>query len=386
MVADQVAHVAHLNARDTTLAFVSRVRRSRTSSALKARMGWEMPWYTITDGFDSDFGVGEWHGTNAFIRDGDRVFRTYFIDNRGDEAMGSTWSYLDITRARAPGGMGGLAGGLPSDSAVRVVELARRVRERGGDPMTEHRTGTREEWLAARIELLEQEKELTRRSDELARSGRSCRGCGSTRSTSFQTDDGPKTLAELFDGRSQLIVYHLMYGPDDEAACPGCSFYSDHLDGSVAHLNNHDVTLVCASRAPLEKLQAYKRRMGWKFPWVSSDGTDFNLDFGLFTEEERRTGTGYNFGTPRSDGLKLFTGEESDDEMMGLSVFALEDGVVYHTYSTFDRGTDVLNGTWQLLDRAPKGRFEAPSEADASGDWPRRHDEYEDAAAGAAAS
>ena len=247
--------------------------------------------------------------------------------------------------------------------------------------MTEHRTGTREEWLAARIELLEQEKELTRRSDELARERQELPWVRVDEEYVFQTDDGPKTLAELFDGRSQLIVYHLMYGPDDEAACRGCSFYSDHLDGSVAHLNNHDVTLVCASRAPLEKLQAYKRRMGWEFPWVSSYGTDFNRDFALFTEEDRRKGTGYNFGTPRRVGLKLFTGEESDDEMMGLSVFALEDGVVYHTYSTFDRGTDVLNGTWQLLDRTPKGRFEAPSEADASGEWPQRHDEYEQAEA-----
>ena len=159
--------------------------------------------------------------------------------------------------------------------------------------------------------------------------------------------------------------------------CPGCSFYSDHLDGSVAHLEQRTTSRWYARRArPLEKLQAYKRRMGWKFPWVSSGGTDFNFDFGMFTEEERRTGTGYNFGTPRRAGLKLFTGEASDDEMMGLSAFALEDGVVYHTYSTFDRGTDVLNGTWQLLDRAPKGRFEATSEADASGEWPRRNDEY----------
>ncbi|MGH2978600.1 MAG: DUF899 domain-containing protein [Solirubrobacterales bacterium] len=251
--------------------------------------------------------------------------------------------------------------------------------------MTEHRTGTRDEWLAARKELLEQEKELTRRSDELARQRQELPWVRVDKEYTFQTDAGPKTLAELFAGRSQLIVYHLMYGPDDEAACPGCSFYSDHLDGSVPHLNNHDVTLACASRAPLEKLQAYKRRMGWKFPWVSSYGTDFNLDFGLFTEEDRRAGTGYNFGTPRRAGLNLFTGAD-DDEMMGLSVFALEDGIVYHTYSTFDRGTDVLNGTWQLLDRTPKSRFEAPSEKTASGNWPRRHDEYEDAVAGAAAS
>lgn len=249
-------------------------------------------------------------------------------------------------------------------------------------PMTSHTTGTREEWLAARKELLAKEKELTRRSDELARQRQELPWVRVDKEYVFQTEDGPKTLAELFDGRSQLIVYHLMYGPDDDAACEGCTFYSDHLDGSVPHLNAHDVTLVCASRAPLEKLQAYKRRMGWKFPWVSSGGTDFNFDFGLFTEEDRRTGTGYNFDTPRRAGLNLFT----DAEMMGLSVFALEDGVVYHTYSTFDRGTDVLNGTWQLLDRAPQGRFKASSEDDAAGDWPQRHDEYEDTRVGAGAS
>jgi predicted dithiol-disulfide oxidoreductase (DUF899 family) len=238
--------------------------------------------------------------------------------------------------------------------------------------MTKHRTGTREEWLAARVELLDKEKELTRRSDELAQKRQELPWVRVDEEYVFQTDDGPKALADLFDGRSQLIVYHFMYGPDDDAGCRGCSYYADHLDGAVAHLNNHDVTLVCASRAPLEKLQAYKRRMGWKFPWVSSYGTDFNLDFSLFTEEDRRRGSGYNFGTPRRAGTKA-----GDEELMALSAFALEDGVVYHTYSTFDRGTDVLNGTWQLLDRSPKGRFEAPSEADASGNWPRRHDEYE---------
>jgi predicted dithiol-disulfide oxidoreductase (DUF899 family) len=243
--------------------------------------------------------------------------------------------------------------------------------------MTEHRTGTREQWLAARKELLGKEKELTRRSDELAQERMDLPWVRVDKEYVFETDDGPKTLPELFDGRSQLLVYHLMYGPDDDAACPGCSFYSDHLDGSLAHLNAHDVTLVCASRAPLEKLQAYKRRMGWKFPWVSSDETDFNLDFGLFTQEDREKGTGYNFGTPRRKELELFTGKDTDDEMMGFSAFALEDGVVYHTYSAFDRGTDVLNGTWQLLDRAPKGRFKAPSEKDATGDWPKRNDEYE---------
>jgi predicted dithiol-disulfide oxidoreductase (DUF899 family) len=247
--------------------------------------------------------------------------------------------------------------------------------------MTTHQVGTREEWLAAREELLEREKELTRRSDELARQRQALPWVRVDEPYSFETHDGTKTLAELFDGRSQLLVYHLMFGPEDEAACPGCSFYADHLDGSVRHLNQHDVTLLCASRAPLEKLDAYKRRMGWSFPWVSSYGTNFNRNFSLFTDEQKRTGTGYNFGTPRRADLSL-----EDEELMALSAFALSDGVVYHTYSTYDRGTDVLNATWQLLDRTPRGRFKAPSEGDPPSGWPRRHDEYEDAAAGTPAS
>jgi predicted dithiol-disulfide oxidoreductase (DUF899 family) len=242
--------------------------------------------------------------------------------------------------------------------------------------MTDHKVGTREEWLAARVALLAREKELTRRSDELARERRELPWVPVEKVYRFGTDEGSKTLAELFDGRSQLLVYHLMYGPDDEAACPGCSFYADHLDGSLVHLHHHDVTLLCASRAPLEKLDAYKRRMGWRFPWVSSFGTDFNLDFGLFTEEQRRSGSGFNFGTPRRADVSLHV-----EELMALSAFALDDGVVYHTYSCYDRGTDVLNPTWQLLDRAPKGRFKAPSEAAAPAGWPGRHDEYADAGA-----
>jgi predicted dithiol-disulfide oxidoreductase (DUF899 family) len=239
-----------------------------------------------------------------------------------------------------------------------------------------HRTGTREEWLVARRELLEAEKELTRRSDELARQRRELPWVRVDKEYRFETDEGTRTLAELFAGRSQLLVYHLMFGPDDAAACPGCSFYADHLDGSLVHLAHHDVTLLCASRAPLDRLQAYKRRMGWRFPWVSSYGTDFNLDFALFTEEERRRGTGFNFGSPRRAQLDLHR-----EELMALSAFAIEDGVVYHTYSCYDRGTDVLNGTWQLLDRTPKGRSMTPSEAAPAAGWPRRHDEYDDAGA-----
>jgi predicted dithiol-disulfide oxidoreductase (DUF899 family) len=234
------------------------------------------------------------------------------------------------------------------------------------------RVGTREQWLAARKELLEREKELTRRSDELARERQELPWVPVEKEYRFETNDGTKTLAELFDGRSQLIVYHFMHGPQTPEGCPGCTFAANHFDGAVVHLNHRDVTFLCASRSPLETLNAYKRRMGWSFPWVSSGGTDFNLDFSLFTEEERRTGAGYNFGTPKRANINL-----NDEELMALSAFALEDGVVYHTYSCYDRGTDVLNPTWQLLDRAPQGRGEDFS------DWPRKHDEYEDVAAAA---
>jgi len=232
------------------------------------------------------------------------------------------------------------------------------------------RIGTREEWLAARVELLEREKELTRRSDELARQRSELPRVRIDKEYVFETEEGPKTLAELYDGRSQLLVYHFMFGPTvegwPEAGCPGCSYTADSLDGAVAHLPHRDVTFVAVSRAPLERLNAYKQRMEWSFPWVSYGDSDFNLDFSAFTDEERRTGRGFNFGTPKH-------ADEIDvrrDELHGLSAFALEDGVVYHTYSTYDRGTDALNATWQLLDRAPKGRG-----GDFDG-WPRRHDEY----------
>jgi predicted dithiol-disulfide oxidoreductase (DUF899 family) len=235
----------------------------------------------------------------------------------------------------------------------------------------QHKIGTRAEWLAARKDLLEREKQLTRESDELARRRQELPWVPVDKQYLFETNAGTKTLAELFDGRSQLIVYHFMHGPNTPEGCPGCTFAADHFDGAVVHLNHRDVTFLCASRSPLETLNAYKRRMGWSFPWVSSGGTDFNRDFGAFTEEERRSGTGFNFGTPRRAGINILDGEE----LMALSAFALEDGVVYHTYTCYDRGTDALNPTWQLLDRAPKGR------GDDFEDWPRKRDEYEDVAA-----
>jgi predicted dithiol-disulfide oxidoreductase (DUF899 family) len=236
--------------------------------------------------------------------------------------------------------------------------------------VTTRKVGTREEWLAARVELLKREKELTRRSDELARERRELPWVPVEKEYSFETGEGMKTLAELFDERSQLLVYHFMFGPSvdgwPEAGCVGCSYTADSLDGAAVHLPHHDVTFVAVSRAPLEQLDSYKRRMGWSFPWVSYGESDFNLDFAVFTEEGRRTGKGFNFGTAKHAEIDL-----RGEELHGLSAFALEDGAVYHAYSTYDRGTDALNATWQLLDRTPKGRDDA-----AHPDWPRRHDEY----------
>jgi predicted dithiol-disulfide oxidoreductase (DUF899 family) len=240
--------------------------------------------------------------------------------------------------------------------------------------MTEHKVGTREEWLEARRELLEREKELTRRSDELARQRLELPWVRIDKEYSFETGEGTKTLAELFEGRSQLMVYHFMFGPDWDEGCPSCTLSADGFDGQMVHLNQRDVTMVCVSRAPLEKLDAYKRRMGWEFNWVSSLGSDFNFDFNVsFTEEQRSSGGAeYNFKPVGHPGI---------DELPGMSAFAAEDGVVYHTYSAYARGGDVLMGIYQLLDRAPKGRNEDgmsfPME------WVRRKDEYEHAAAGA---
>ena len=231
------------------------------------------------------------------------------------------------------------------------------------------KVGTREEWLSARTQLLQDEKEHTRRSDELAKKRAALPWVPVEKEYGFETSDGRRTLAELFDGRSQLLVYHFMFGPSvegwPEAGCPGCSYTADSLDGAVAHLPHRDVSVVAVSRAPVERLHAYRERMGWSFPWVSYGESDFNLDFAVFTDEGRRTGTGFNFGTQKHADLDL-----RETELHGLSSFVLEDGVVYHTYSTYDRGTDVLNATWQLLDRSAKGRGQDPDR------WPRRHDEY----------
>jgi predicted dithiol-disulfide oxidoreductase (DUF899 family) len=259
--------------------------------------------------------------------------------------------------------------------------------------MTDHKIGRREEWLAARLELLDAEKELTRRSDELARRRLELPWVRIHKEYRFETDEGTASLANLFRGRSQLLVYHFMLGPEYTAGCPACSAIADGFDGFVVHLANHDVTLCAVSRAPLAKLQAYKRRMGWSFPWASSFGSDFNYDFqAAYTKEQQQSGVvEYNFRT--SDVRpSLEAGKEGPfaewaastgtdwatytREAPGMSAFALEDGVVYHTYSAYARGLDGLWGMYQWLDRAPRGRNETRTH-DAPLNWFRRHDEYD---------
>jgi len=249
--------------------------------------------------------------------------------------------------------------------------------------MTTHKTGTREEWLAARIELLKAEKELTRKSDELARRRQELPWVRIDKEYRFETEERNASLPELFRGHSQLLLYHFMFGPDYSAGCASCSAIADGFNGFAVHLANHDVMLWAVSRAPYEKLEAYKRRMGWTFPWASSYGSDFNYDFSVgFTEEQqRKEGIEYNyrrepaFGGGRASRHAEMCGTDTATytrERPGVSAFALEDGAVYHTYSTFARGLDGLWGMFQWLDRAPKGRNEA------GGAWWRRHDEYED--------
>jgi len=255
--------------------------------------------------------------------------------------------------------------------------------------MTDHRIGTREEWHAARLELLQAEKEWTRHGDQVARQRRELPWVRIDKEYRLDTDDGSTALKDLFRGRSQLIVYHFMFGPDYKAGCPSCSMIADAFNGSFIHLANHDVMLWAVSRAPLEKLQAYKQRMGWSFPWASSANSDFNFDFNAsFTREQMSEGTEYNFrtddpgmiigkagtGEPGSGQFEFATMTGTDvgtylREREGMSAFALEDGVVYHTYSTYARGVDPFFGVYHWLDRAPKGRNE-------SRPWFRRHDEY----------
>jgi predicted dithiol-disulfide oxidoreductase (DUF899 family) len=251
--------------------------------------------------------------------------------------------------------------------------------------MTTHKTGTREEWLAARLALLEAEKEVTRRSDELARRRQELPWVRIDKEYRFDTEEGSASLAELFRSRSQLLIYHFMFGPDYTAGCPSCSAIADGFNGIAVHLANHDVMLSAVSRAPLAKLQVYKQRMGWTFPWASSFGSDFNADFSVgFTEGQQRAGTiEYNYRREKAlqwrgdsapvSQMAAMTGTDTPTytrERPGISVFVLEDGVVYHTYSAYARGLDGLWGMYQWLDRAPRGRNE-------KGAWWRRHDEYE---------
>jgi predicted dithiol-disulfide oxidoreductase (DUF899 family) len=256
--------------------------------------------------------------------------------------------------------------------------------------MTSHKTGTREEWLAARLELLAAEKELTRRSDEIARRRQELPWVRVDKDYRFETDEGTASLAGLFQGRSQLLIYHFMFGPDYAAGCPSCSAIADGFNGSVVHLANHDVTLCAVSRAPLPKLHAYRQRMGWTFPWASSYGSDFNFDFGVaHTREEWEAGAvAYNF---RAEDLRPAAGQEGSMDAFsesivgtdwqtyrregpGVSAFVLQDGTVYHTYSGYSRSVDGLWGMYQWLDRAPLGRNED------GGFWWRRHDEYDSVA------
>ena len=251
--------------------------------------------------------------------------------------------------------------------------------------MTEHRTGTREEWLAARLELLQAEKELTRRSDEVAEQRQELPWVAIEKDYRFETDEGGASLADLFRGRTQLLMYHFMFGPTYNGGCPVCSTIADSFSGFVVHLENHDVSMMAVSQAPLETLQTYKRRMGWTFPWASSLGSDFNFDFNVsFTEEQQRANeVEYNFRamdttpvlespSPGLTEVAAMTGTDAATytrEGPGMSAFALEDGVVYHTYSAYARGLDGLWGMYQWLDRAPKGRNETSI-------WMRRRDEY----------
>ncbi|THF57431.1 DUF899 domain-containing protein [Ollibium composti] len=254
--------------------------------------------------------------------------------------------------------------------------------------MTHFTTGTREEWLAARLALLEEEKALTRRSDELAGQRQALPWVRIDKPYTFDTANGPASLKDLFKGRSQLLIYHFMFGPDYTAGCPSCSSIADGFNGSVVHLENHDVAFSAVSRAPLAKLLAYRERMGWSFDWASSFDSDFNADFNVWfsPEQQRNGGIEYNYrrepampvppltkgGAGPVEQIAATTGTDVATftrERPGLSAFALEDGAIYHTYSAYARGVDGIWGMYPWLDRAPKGRNE-------TGIWWRRHDEY----------
>jgi predicted dithiol-disulfide oxidoreductase (DUF899 family) len=245
--------------------------------------------------------------------------------------------------------------------------------------VTGHKNCRREEWLAARNELLAKEKELTRISDELTRQRRNLPWVPVEKEYTLQTADGPKPLAELFEGRSQLAVYHFMFGPGYEAGCPTCSSIADSFNGVLPHLNARDVTMICVSRAPLEKLLAYRERMGWSFNWASTFESDFNFDLGFSSSEEQTR----EWVAPMLERLPPIAARNASEtgtdvvdyltESQGFSTFVLEDGAVYHTYSTGARGVEFLMGYYPILDRTPKGR----DEGEAFQVWICRHDEYD---------
>jgi predicted dithiol-disulfide oxidoreductase (DUF899 family) len=276
------------------------------------------------------------------------------------------------------------------------------MKSKGRSQKRGHKVVSREEWLTARKKLLKVEKELTRRSDKVAQQRRELPWVRIDQEYEFDTDEGRATLADLFRGRSQLLIYHFMFGPDYSAGCPACSTIADGFNGSAIHLANHDVMLWAVSRAPFGKLQTYKRRMGWSFPWASSFNSEFNFDFGVQVTEEqqRKGGAEYNYRREAAaianralEGRKTGKWRKGPEdqgegpvaemadrcgtdaatylrERPGMSAFVLEEGVVYHTYSAFARGVDGLWGMYQWLDRAPKGRNE-------TGIWFRRRDEYD---------
>jgi predicted dithiol-disulfide oxidoreductase (DUF899 family) len=260
--------------------------------------------------------------------------------------------------------------------------------------MTTHATGTRKEWLAARLGLLEAEKDLTHRSDAVARQRQALPWVKVEKDYSFETDNGKASLKDLFKGRSQLLVYHFMFGPDYKSGCPSCSAIADGFNGIATHLAHHDVMLWAVSRAPLAKLQTYKQRLGWTFPWASSFASDFNTDFSVWFSEQQQSEGGIEYNYQREPAMQpsgnkpAIASRDTPDgaakgaamagtdvatyarERPGLSAFVLEDGVIYHTYSAYSRGLDILWNAYQWLDRAPKGRNEPAY-------WWRRHDEYD---------
>jgi predicted dithiol-disulfide oxidoreductase (DUF899 family) len=289
-------------------------------------------------------------------------------------------AYVDDRRDRLELAPARLVRGRSIDTSALRQSYEQVPDKQEAEAMTEHKIGSREEWQAAREELLQREKEHTRMGDELARQRRELPWVPVEKEYWLETDEGTRALPELFEGRSQLLVYHFMFGPSYEAGCPTCSSMADTVDGALPHLHARDVAMMYVSQAPLEKLQAYKRRMGWNMPWVSSAGSDFNFDLGYSrTEEQTREAIApmLEAGPPpivdhnaNSSGTDV-TGYLTQGS--GFSAFVLDDGTVYQTYATTGRGVEFLMGYYGILDRAPKGR----DEGDAFQMWIRRHDEYD---------